>query len=204
MSDIVFYFDFASPYAYFARHRLAEIAARHGRSIAYRPIDLKRAKLESGNDGPPTVSIPNKLAFANRDFQRWSERYGIPFKTIGGIQGARELNIGTFYALRKGQAEDYITRVYDHCWGRGGKPDDAAFLAGLLADLGWDRAEFESFVNSAAAAEEYEQTFQLAAADKVFGVPTFVIDGELWWGNDRLFMVDEFLEASDVAADAAE
>ncbi|MDD3798605.1 MAG: DsbA family protein [Novosphingobium sp.] len=85
--------------------------------------------------------------------------------------------------------------------GHGGNPADADFLTALLADFGWNATDFEAFIRSDEAAEEYERLFQLAAADKVFGVPTFVIDGELWWGNDRLFMVDEYLAASAVAAD---
>jgi 2-hydroxychromene-2-carboxylate isomerase len=205
VTSIAFYFDFGSPYAYFARYKLVEIAARHGCSIGYRPIDLKRAKLESGNNGPPTVAIPNKLAFANKDFGRWSARYGVPFKPISCIEGVRELNIGALYALSKGQGADYIERVFLQCWGLGGNPADAAFLASLIAEMGWDKGEFDAFVKSDEAAAEYERMFQLAAADKVFGVPTFVIDGELWWGNDRLFMVDEYLGASaDPANGAAE
>ncbi|WP_374527000.1 2-hydroxychromene-2-carboxylate isomerase [Novosphingobium sp.] len=203
MTDIVFYFDFGSPYAYFARHKLVEIAARHGCGIDYRPIDLKRAKLESGNNGPPTVAIPNKLAFANRDFARWAERYGVPFKSIGGIEGVRELNIGALYALNRGQGAAYIERVFDHCWGHGGRPDDQAFVAGLIADMGWDADDFRAFVASDAAAAKYESVFQLAVADHVFGVPAFVIGDELWWGNDRLFMVDEYLAERAPAVQAA-
>ncbi|MDD3798190.1 MAG: DsbA family protein, partial [Novosphingobium sp.] len=157
MKEIVFYFDFGSPYAYFARHQLVDLAARHGCKIVWRPIDLRRAKQEAGNTGPPTVAIPNKLAFANKDFARWSALYGIPFKSIGGIEGVRELNLGVLYALRKGQAERYIERVFAHCWGHGGNPADADFLTALLADFGWNATDFEAFIRSDEAAEEYER-----------------------------------------------
>lgn len=204
MNEIVFYFDFLSPYAYFAQHKLVEIAKQHGRMIDYRPIDLKRAKMESGNDGPSTRAIPNKLAFANRDFERWSMRYGIPFKPVGGHDGARDLNVGALYAIAKGQAETYIARVFDHCWGRGGRPDDPDFMKGLIADLGWDFGEFADYLQSAAAEDEYERVFQLSAGDNVFGVPAVVIGSELWWGNDRLFMVNEYLEKTPSTADVSE
>jgi 2-hydroxychromene-2-carboxylate isomerase len=195
MRKITFYFDFLSPYAYLARYKLMEIAAKHNCEIVYRPIDLKRAKVESGNDGPSTLMIANKLAFANKDFERWAKIYGVPFRSIGGPVGGRDLNVGALYAIKKNCAEEYLDRVYLHCWGMGGKADDAEFLSGLMSKMGWDEADFNAFVASDEAEAEYERTFQLAAADHVFGVPAFVVDDELWWGNDRLFMVDEYLSA---------
>ncbi len=199
MNQIVFYFDFMSPYAYFARRKLIEVAAKYNKEIIYRPIDLKRAKLESGNDGPSTLAIPNKLAFANKDFERWSKIYGVPFKSVGGPLGGRDLNVGTLYAIKKSQVEAYVEKVFDHCWGRGGKPDDADFLSGLIRDLGWNAADFDAYVKSDIAEREYNLMFQKSAEDHVFGVPAIVIGDELWWGNDRLFMVDEYLNENSAS-----
>lgn len=197
MTVIDFYFDFASPYAYLARHALAEIAERRDAIIAYHPVDLKALKTAAGNFGPPTVQIPPKLAFANRDFERWSTRYGIPFKGIRSNK-ARDLNVGCLYAIEKGMAARYVEEGFKAGWGSNGALDNPALIASVATACSFDLDDFLSFIARPQAETHYQAIFETAVSRQVFGVPTMIVGRELWWGNDRLFMLDEYL--GDIAS----
>lgn len=194
MKTIDFYFDFLSPYAYYARHRLVQIAAEHGAAIRYLPADLKRLKLAAGNTGPATVQMPRKLAYAISDFQRWAERYGIPAATSPACFDSKELNLGVFHAIEQGRAAAYVESVFAAVWGQGGaKQAPALILQDAAQYAGLDLTALQAAIASESAAKAAEAVFEQATARGVFGVPTMVLDGQLWWGNDRLFMLEEQL-----------
>lgn len=196
---IDFYFDFMSPFAYLARHRLVQIVKERGCEIHYKPIDLPRAKLAIGNNGPANRDLPVKLRYLITDLKRWAEIYKIPLGYIGNVNTER-LNKGVFYAVQKASAEAYVREAYRMTWGESGTPDDPRLLAELARKLNWSASDFMSFLDSPAAASEYEATNAEAIARGVFGVPTVMIGDQMWWGNDRLFMVEEFLEKSSWGA----
>lgn len=194
MKQIVFYFDFLSPFAYVARHRLVQIAEKNGADVAYRPIDLAKAKLAIGNNGPTNRELPIKLAYLMKDLKRWANRYGIPFEVIKN-HNSRLLNIGTFFAEDNGQAGRYVEIAYRLTWGTGGAPDDGAMHRQLAREMDWKETEFLDFLQSPEAAERYEASTQAAIAKHVFGVPMTMIGEEMWWGNDRMMFVDEYLSS---------
>lgn len=192
MKQIFFYFDFLSPFAYLARHRLVQIAEKNGADVVYRPVDLAKAKLAIGNNGPTNRDLPIKLAYLMNDLKRWADRYVIPFEVIKN-HNSRLLNIGTFFAEDNGQAERYVEIAYRLTWGTGGAPDDDAMHRQLAKEMDWKEAEFLAFLQSPEAAKRYEASTQAAIAKHVFGVPTTMIGDEMWWGNDRMMFVDEYL-----------
>ncbi|MBB5547759.1 MULTISPECIES: 2-hydroxychromene-2-carboxylate isomerase [Burkholderiaceae] len=186
---IDFFFDFLSPYAYLARHRLAEVAALHGCAIAYKPIDLARAKLAIGNTGPANRDMPVKLAYVVEDLKRWAARYRIPIEFIKNFNTKR-MNVGTFYAEARGQQADYVRQAYHLAWGEGGAPDDDAALRSIAVSMGWDAADFLRFLDSSKAETAYNESTLEAISAGVFGVPTMAVGRDMWWGNDRI----DFLE----------
>lgn len=192
MKQIDFYFDFLSPFAYLARHRLVQIAEKHGVSVAYKPIDLAKAKLAIGNNGPTNRELPVKLAYLMTDLQRWAERYDIPLQVVKN-HNSRLLNIGTFFAKGGAEAGRYVEAAYRLTWGEGGAPDDEALHRRLAREMGWNETEFLAFLQSPEAATLYEESTQAAIAKHVFGVPMTMIGEDMWWGNDRLMFVDEYL-----------
>lgn len=191
-TSIDFYFDFMSPFAYLARHRLAQCAGEYSCKINYRPVHLQRLKLAVGNDGPSNREMPIKLKYLVEDLKRWAAIYDVPFGFIGNVN-TEKLNKGVFFAEQKGKAADYVKEAYRLTWGESGTPDDEGLLRGLAEILGWDGDEFMIFLDSAQANNAYEATNEEAIAKGVFGVPTMVIDDQMWWGNDRLFMVETYL-----------
>src|SRR3546814_3604932 len=77
-ATIDFYFDFISPFSYLAQLRLPEIARRHGRALAYHPIDIPEAKIAAGNYGPSNREVPAKIKVLTADLQRLGRRYDVP------------------------------------------------------------------------------------------------------------------------------
>jgi len=199
MTDIDFYFDIYSPYAYLASHRIAEIADKYDCAINYLPMDLKRAKAAVGNTGPANVDIPKKIRYLMVDLRRWADRYGLPLERPAGTDCTR-INKGLFFARARGAERDYVRRAYDLAWAQGLDPDDDAVLAELARALGWDDRAFLAYVSSDEADRLYEAVFQKAIERGVFGVPFVAIGDNAWWGNDRLFMVEEHLSGKPFGA----
>lgn len=196
MSSIDFYFDFFSPYSYLANVRLPGLADKYGYSITYRPIDVKAAKLAAGNTAPATAQMPVKLRYAIADLTRWGKRYGAPFAFAPGVPtSSARINKGTFFAIGKGQARAYVDKAYHATFGSGGAFDSEEVLSGVAQAMGWSPAEFLAFVNSEKAEQLYAASNKEAHARGVFGVPIMMVGDEMWWGNDRLDFLEEYLAA---------
>jgi len=192
MESIDFYFDFLSPFAYLACHRLGQIAIKHQCVVNYIPIDLAAAKLAIGNTGPTNRELPVKLKYLIDDLGRWANRYGIPFQGAKN-HNSRLLNLGTFFAQDRGEGAAYVADAYRRTWGEGGAPDDENLLRKIASEFGWNSSEFLDFIASPDASDRYEASTENAIRRGVFGVPTMMVGDCMWWGNDRLFMVDEYL-----------
>jgi len=195
MSSVIdFYFDFISPYSYLAHCRLPAIAERHGRKIAYHVVDLAVIKLEGGNTGPTTREMPLKLRYSGTDQQRWASRYGVTIKRPSAY-GPNRLNEGVFWAADQGAIDKYVAATWQRVWGEGGDMTDQTLMLDVATELGWDINEFLAFTESSDAESRYRTSTHEAHQRGVFGVPTMMIDEEMWWGNDRLDFMEEFISA---------
>jgi len=199
MPTIDFYFDFLSPYSYLAHQQLPALAAKYRCDVVYRPASLAALKLAAGNTGPSTRDMPVKHKYARADLARWAQRYGVPMKPPKSGESAW-LNKGALFAIDKGQARDYVARAWSKTWGGGGDPADEALLRDVARELGWDANAFVAFTASPEAEARYKASTDEAAKRGVFGVPTFIVGDELWWGNDRMQFLEEFLAAQAKAA----
>lgn len=191
-AQVRFYFDFLSPYAYLARHKLTELSRRHGWLIDYRSIDLGRAKTVIGNTGPSNRDMPVKLRYLTRDLTRWAASYGIELRFPPNYH-SRRLNAGLYYGPCRGREADYVRVAFDHVWGLGQAPDAAQTLSAVAEEMNWDAGGFAAFTDSEAGSRAYEHATAEAIANHVFGVPTMMVGEEMWWGNDRLFLLEKFL-----------
>jgi 2-hydroxychromene-2-carboxylate isomerase len=201
-TTIEFFFDFASPYAYLAHVRLPEIARRNRCSISYRPVDLPEIKRAAGNIGPSSHFLPARKRYIQQDTARWARRYGVPIAQPSNFDSVR-LNRGVFLAIGRGVATEYVDAVGRRVWAEGGAMSDESLLAAVAADIGWDAKEFMLYTTSEAAAACHRAAIEAARERGVFGVPTMVVDDELWWGNDRLPFVESCLEANAGARGAS-
>ncbi|MFG0861423.1 MULTISPECIES: 2-hydroxychromene-2-carboxylate isomerase [Pseudomonas] len=184
-----FYFDFLSPFSYLANQRLSKLAQDHGLTIRYNAIDLARVKIAIGNVGPSNRDLEVKLDYLKVDLQRWAQLYGIPL-VFPANYNSRRMNTGLYYSEAEVQAAAYVNVVFNAIWGEGIAPDLESLPALVSEKLGWDRSAFERFLSSNAATERYDEQTHFAIERKVFGVPTMFLGDEMWWGNDRLFMLE--------------
>nr|BAA20398.1 dioxygenase [Pseudomonas putida] len=184
-----FYFDFLSPFSYLANQRLSKLAQDHGLTTCYNAIDLARVKIAIGNVGPSNRDLEVKLDYLKVDLQRWAQLYGIPL-VFPANYNSRRMNTGLYYSEAEVQAAAYVNVVFNAIWGEGIAPDLESLPALVSEKLGWDRSAFERFLSSNAATERYDEQTHFAIERKVFGVPTMFLGDEMWWGNDRLFMLE--------------
>ena len=215
MNTIDFYFDFISPYAYLANARLPSLAEKYGCALNYRPIDLQAAKTAAGNTGPASAQIPPKFRYATIDLMRWADKYGVPFalpqKKSDSAAGEEQEKVGiprelldssrankaVYFARDKGREREFIDLMYRNTFGAGILVGDDSALRNTVSELGWDVDTVFEFVHSTVAAQLYEEGNKAAQARGVFGVPTMIVDEQMWWGNDRLEMLEDYLAQRD-------
>jgi 2-hydroxychromene-2-carboxylate isomerase len=179
-TSIDWYFDFVSPFSYIALHRLEEL----GQPVNFKPVLFAGLLQHWGQKGP--AEIPAKRKWTYRWCTWWAKELGIPFRfpaehPFNPLQHLR-------LALACGSKPDAVKRIFDALWISGGNASDEARFAALCRELGV-RAEALSEHKDALRRNTEE-----AAARGVFGVPTFVIDGEVFWGADSLEFAKAFLK----------
>ncbi|MBU65840.1 MAG: disulfide bond formation protein DsbA [Cupriavidus sp.] len=192
--QVEFYFDFGSPYSYLAYKELPRVAARTGATIVWRPMLLGGVFKATGNHSP--MEIPAKSDWSNGDVRRWAQRYDAPFlhnpffpiNTLALMRGA----IGY---RRKGEAEfhRYVAAIFSAMWETGKNLNDPNEIGKVLVEAGFDPREALAMLDDPEVKAELKQVTEDAVARGIFGAPSFIVDGELFWGNDRLLFVEEQL-----------
>lgn len=192
MTEILFYFDFSSPYAYLAAKRIDGVAARHGRTVDWRPFLLGVFFKENG--GRPLTEYPLKGDYSRHDFARSARRHGIPFRMPAIFPRPSTLAMRAALWIKqrdRARARIFCEAVFDAYFQHGRDIADPAVLLDLAGDLAPALAEgLDDPALKALARAETEAAIHQAG---VFGAPYIVVDGEPFWGNDRLEMIDEWL-----------
>jgi 2-hydroxychromene-2-carboxylate isomerase len=190
---IKFYYDFLSPYSYLALSQLGQLAARNQARIAFTPISVL-AVMKLTDNSPTTIICKAKGAYAMADVGRWARRYGVP---VGRDRAQRQVDdrrllAGAAIAGELGQIEPYTRAVFGAVWGEGPAITDDGVLAGVLRAGGV--GDIEAILAEQDRGEAMIETNVTAAAEAgVFGVPSFTLDGALFFGNDRLSFLEEAL-----------
>ncbi len=196
---IDFYFDFISPFSYLAHQRLPQLASRYGYALNYHVADLAVLKRLAGNTAPRMVDMPLKLDYSRVDQKRWADRYGVPITPPPGSHDSSWLNRGSFYASQKKQTADYVTAVWIRMRRDGRDPAEENTWREGARDLGWNADAFVTFIRCETSQKQYQKASQDAHDRGVFGVPTMLIGEEMWWGNDRLDFLEDFLKSKTAA-----
>lgn len=194
MKSFDFYFDYLSPFSYFAHIRLQK--HRRDFSITYKPVALGSLLNQWGIKGPGEVEP--KREFLLKQCLRYSVKHDIPFTT------PKTHPFNSLYALRlslAGVAGEHQMNVIDTLWKAGwekridmGEPEE---LLRELRDAGLPAEELYEKSFTREAKVEFKKNVQDAIAAGAFGVPTFVSAEELFWGNDSLDDFFRYLEGSD-------
>ena len=191
---IDFYFDFSSPYGYLAATQINALAARHQRAVTWRPILLGPMFKAAGT--APLIGVPLKGPYSLRDILRTARLLKISYTQpavfpIGTQNAAR-----AFYWLADrdpGKAQQFALACYATFFGQGIDISAAEKVADIAAGLGEDRAAVLAVVADPVIKERLKAEIDAALARGVFGSPFMFVDGEPFWGNDRLDQVDAWL-----------
>ena len=192
---IDFYFDFSSPYGYFASTAIDALAAKHGRSVTWRPILLGAVFKITG--GQPLPTIPLKGSYAAHDLARTARRLKIAFKMPGRFPVSGTAPSRAFYwvADRDPALARKLAQALFHAYFAEDRDISNPEVTGnVAAKLGVDKAELTQALNDPAIKERLKTEVDAAIERGVFGSPYIVIDGEPFWGSDRLDQVEKWLE----------
>jgi len=137
-----------------------------------------------------------RVRYAYMDARRWANKQGLVLKGPLRIYYARPANAGMLYAQRHGVFRAYNDLVFDRFWKRELDPEDVDAVAAILGQAGAPHG-FRAFYEGEGGAE-HDRLRNEAEASGVFGVPTFVFEGELFWGGDRLGLLRERLQEKGV------
>jgi 2-hydroxychromene-2-carboxylate isomerase len=192
---IDFYFDFSSPYGYFASARIDEIAAKHGRTVTWRPILLGAVFKITGSQPLPT--IPLKGSYAAHDLARCARLYKVPFRMPAKFPVAATAPSRAFYWMndRDPELARRLARALFHAYFAEDRDISNPEVTGnVAAKLGVDKAGLIQALNDPAVKERLKTEVDAAIERGVFGSPYIVVDGEPFWGSDRLDQVEQWLE----------
>jgi 2-hydroxychromene-2-carboxylate isomerase len=202
MPEVDYFFATVSPWAYLGHARLVAIARATGATLRVKPIDLGEIFPHSGGL-PPARRAPQRQAYRQVELQRFSAWLGIALNPqpahfpVDGNAAAR-LIIATDQAQGADAALDLAQRVGAAVWAEQRNLADAGVLRALLAEAGLP-ADLWAQAAEPGCAERYAAYTAEAGAAGVFGAPSYVIDGEIFWGQDRLDFVERRLRAGSSA-----
>jgi 2-hydroxychromene-2-carboxylate isomerase len=193
-APIEFWFDFASGYAYFAVLEIEGLAQRHGRSVRWRPFTLGTAFKVTGAQG--LSRTPLKREYARRDWQRLARLKAVPFNLPADHPKAGLPAIRAFYAVDRQDtraAARLARQMIASYFSEGLDTDDPRAIARLASVLGIDPDVILTGVSDREIKALARRHCEEAVARGVFGSPWIFVDGEPFWGNDRLPMVERWL-----------
>jgi 2-hydroxychromene-2-carboxylate isomerase len=193
-APVDFYFDFASPYGYMASTVIDALAAKHGREVVWRPILLGAVFKVTG--GVPLPMVPLKGDYSKRDFIRSAGFYGIPYRLPTVFPISSQAPARAFYwmdAKDPARAKALVSALYRAYFVDDVNISNPADTIAVSAKFGLDAAEVEAAINGPAIKDRLKAEVEKAIARGVFGSPYIVVDGEPFWGMDRLDQVEKWL-----------
>jgi 2-hydroxychromene-2-carboxylate isomerase len=193
-SPIDFYFEFSSPYGYIASQLADDFEKRVGRPLRWRPLLLGPVFKITGQ--APLVEVPLKGEYSKRDFARSARLHKVAY------QHPEKFPIGTVGALRAfywahdrdaHRAQALAKALYHAYFVEGQDIGSAAIVVEVARTMGYDAAELATALEDPALKERAKREVDAAIAAGVFGSPFFVIDGEPFWGVDRMPMAVDWV-----------
>lgn len=194
-APIEFYFDFSSPYGYLGAQRVETVAAEFGRTVLWRPVLLGVIFKITGQT--PLVSQTMRGPYSARDMARSARKLGVKFALPEAFPFSSVYPCRIFYWLERrspDEAKAYARSVYDAAFIDNKPPAEPEAAVDLAVGLGHDRAAILAGMQDPAIKEQLRGATQQAMDKGVFGSPFFIVDGEPFWGNDRLGEVREWLQ----------
>ncbi len=194
-SAIEFYFDFSSPYSYIASEQIESLAARTARALQWRPI-LLGAVFKASGGAPLTEVYGPKARYSVRDFARSAAFVGVPYRhptvfPIGAVAASRA--VLWLQRERSPHVATYIHAVFRAFFVDDRNVGDATVALDVAGSLGIDAKRLAAGVQEDEIKNALRVEVEQAIARGVFGAPTIFVDGEMFWGRDRLEQVERWI-----------
>jgi 2-hydroxychromene-2-carboxylate isomerase len=191
---ITFFWDFTSPYAYIGANLIDAVAAKHGRSVDWRPVSL----------GHLWKSIPDrapfgkgKMDYMTHDWTRSARFHGLPIVSLPTpFPTDAKLPRQLFYRLKakdSAKAIAFARAAFRQYWGEGRDIARPEHLSEVVANVDVPESEIAAAAEDAAARQQVFDATGEAGRLNAFGTPTFIVDGEMFWGSDRIDQLDHWL-----------
>ena len=186
-----FYFDFGSPYAFLAHKEIRKLEKENSIKINYKPILLGALLKLSGLK--PLIDIPIKGKYMIRDCKLWAEKYNIEFKFNNYFPIITlTLMRCVLVAEKEDFSENFINKVFDAIWKDGLNLNDNLIVEKLIKNLDINPKKFLLETTDAKIKDELKKRTDEAYDKGIFGVPSFIVNNKIFWGQDRLeFAVSE-------------
>lgn len=191
---IEFYFDFSSPYGYFAAAKIDDLAAKYQRTTVWRPMLLGAIFKITGQQ--PLVTIPLKGSYALHDLVRSARWFSVPFKLPSKFPVSSTAPCRAYYWLHDhdpAAAKTLARALYRAYFAEDRDISNPEITVNVAARLGHDKAAVTQAINDPAVKERLKAEVDAAIERGVFGSPYILVDGEPFWGSDRLDQIEQWL-----------
>jgi len=192
-----FYFDFGSPTAYLAHKRLQQLSAQYDLLIDYKPMLLGGVFKATGNTTPVAIPAKGQYMLAH-DLPRFARRYNVPLNINPHFP------INTLHLMRAAIAAQrldcmpaYVNAMFDAVWVDGKNMGELDVIAQTLADNELDSEALMALSQDPEVKAQLISNTDAAVERGIFGAPTLFMDGEMYFGQDRLDFVEEALQAQN-------
>jgi 2-hydroxychromene-2-carboxylate isomerase len=194
-APVEFYFDFNSPYGYIAAHMIDDLAAKHGRSVDWKPFLLGAVFKVTG--AVPLPHVPMKGDYSRHDFARSARFHKVAYNPPEDFPFSPTAASRAVYwakAQDPARARDMGLALFTAALGEGKNISGPDAVVEIATAAGFDGAALATGLQDPAIKEKLMTETNEAIDRNVFGSPYFIVDGEGFWGCDRLNMVDRWLE----------
>jgi 2-hydroxychromene-2-carboxylate isomerase len=191
------YTDYKSPYAFVASAALFALEESEGVELEWLPYTLRIPEF-MGTVEERTPHFWRKARYLYMDARRFANQQGLTIKGPRRIYDAFYSSAGMLFAKTHGVFRPYHDTVFRRFWNHEIELDDLAAISGIISELGGSALDFQAYVEGPARAE-HDRIIDEAEALGVFGVPTMVFNGELFWGGDRIPMLIERIRNPETA-----
>ncbi|MEM7442381.1 MAG: DsbA family protein [Pseudomonadota bacterium] len=194
MKTIEYFYVAHSAFAFVGSAKLTEVAKANGRRIEHYPIDLHRVMAARGVSAFGERDHPHIQYFFRREIWRWAEYRGIEISDKRPTHHSNDYGLANrvlIASVIKGADTDALAHAFlvSH-WRDDADLADTETLAALAADSGYDAGALLSAAEGAEVAERYEANTQEAIKRKIYGSPTYFVDGDMFYGQDHLELVE--------------
>jgi 2-hydroxychromene-2-carboxylate isomerase len=190
--EIKFYFAYTSPFTYLAWYPARDLEQTHRVKLRFIPYGVNIRKTY-GNLDDPTVER-RKVRYLYLDARRIAKERGLIIYPPKKIFSCRLAFYGGQFAAKNDRFVPYSNRVFERFWKQELDVENADAIDAVLQEVGLDLPEFHFYVDTDARAD-LNRCFEEAAEDQIFGVPTFVVEREPFWGEDRIDWLIKKLDA---------